>query len=76
MFRKLTLGKGELRELLGPSTLTTRQQIEESACAFLKAHPERVQQVAPECVTQSAGELLNLSCCSFWNLIKNYYGRI
>ena len=59
MFRRLTIDKDKLREMLASSQHTTRQQIEESACAFVKAHTDLIRQVAPECVTQGESELAN-----------------
>ena len=52
MMRRLSVGDSELRELLSSSKLTSRQQIEESACGFVRRHLDLVQQVAPNCMTQ------------------------
>ena len=57
MFRRLTLGKAELRKLLGPTPLTQQQEVEQSACAFLKANANLISQVAPDCVTQTGPRL-------------------
>jgi len=51
MLHRLSIDESQVLELLGTSATLTVEQIEASACSFLKSNIELVTQLAPNCVT-------------------------